>query len=75
VRWLLWVAIVALPACMSAREREARNFVRWDAISDARQSADDQCDGIIELMGDLEGDNPLDYRCTLAPEGLGFQTT
>jgi len=68
---------MALSACTTAREREARSFVHWDAMSDARSSARDECDGDVALIEGAEGLSMSDYLCrpqasALEPEPVGF---
>lgn len=63
------VAVAALlAACTTTREREARAFVNWDAISDARSSASDACGGAAVLIDGAEGYSAADYRCVSQPE-------
>lgn len=61
-------ALAGLSACTTTREREARDFVHWDAMSDARNSARDACGGDVALIEGAEGYSAEDYRCIHPPQ-------
>lgn len=70
-RHLTAILLCMIPSsCLSPAERSARDFVHWDALSDAQNVAVERCGGNIELIQGLNGYSPDDYRCvalTLRP--------
>jgi hypothetical protein len=57
------VIVLALTACATRAERDAKSFVHWDAISDAANSAKALCDGPVKLLKGASGYSPDDYAC------------
>lgn len=70
VRPPLLIALLALSGCAtSPRPCDPRDFVCWDAMSDARNSAAEACGegrGAVQIEG-TEGTSPQDYRCAAQP--------
>lgn len=68
-RSLLPIAFLAAAGCATTdRLCDPRDFVCWDAMSDARNSAAEACLGraAVQLEG-TEGTSPADYVCAPAP--------
>jgi hypothetical protein len=65
-----WIAIafLALSGCATSRLCDPRDFVCWDAMSDAANAAADSCaGGHVEPVEGAEGTSPDDYRCVPDP--------
>lgn len=60
---LLPITLLFLGSCAHPMKRYARDFVHWDAQSDAANSAAYRCGGDAELIAGQEGLSPDDYRC------------
>jgi hypothetical protein len=65
------ILCASLCSCVSASERRAkayaRDFVQWDARSDAANTADARCHGSAALIDGREGYSPDDYQCAEQP--------
>ena len=63
---------VLVTACTSPSDQRsrayARDFVQWDAQSDAANTADALCGGMAFPIDGRKGYSPDDYRCAVTPE-------
>ena len=70
MRPLLPLAFLAAAGCATTdRLCDPRDFVCWDAMSDARNSAAEACgEGrAVEQIDGTEGTSPADYVCVAEP--------
>ena len=59
---------MTVSSCASPAERYAKDFVRWDAQSDAANTASDRCGENAVLIEGRSGLSPHDYRCAFPAE-------
>jgi hypothetical protein len=64
LRPIVPLAFLAATGCATSRLCDPREFVCWDAMSDARNAAIEACGerGAEQIRG-TEGTSPADYRC------------
>jgi hypothetical protein len=63
MRRLIILLTFASSACVSQGRQYGRDFVRFDARSDAENVAASLCHGEYELISGKKGLVPSDYRC------------
>lgn len=60
---LMLAAVLAVSGCAHPASRYARNFVEWDARSDAENTAAEKCPDGYRLIAGRQGSSFDDYEC------------
>lgn len=60
--------LLMMGGCSHTADRYAKNFVEWDALSDAENSANDRCSNNYKLLPGRKGFLSEDYECLPAQQ-------
>ncbi len=68
-RWIILGSLLVV-GCSTPAERSARNFVRWDALSDDKNAAAERCTGRYTLIAGKKRYGADDYECVVEANSL-----